>query len=102
MSAILFAAWAFSVVSFSIVGVTCRLVCRRRRSRGLACICGRHPAPPARIPAASGSLSAAFGGGSARLRAAEARVRALQQRYVEGRLSMEQYEVELDRAVGLA
>jgi hypothetical protein len=33
---------------------------------------------------------------------AEARVRSLQQRYVDGRLSMEQYEVELDKVVGLA
>ncbi len=41
-------------------------------------------------------------GGSARLRAAEKRVRALQQRFIDGRLSMEQYESELDRVVGLA
>jgi hypothetical protein len=34
--------------------------------------------------------------------AAEARVRALQKRYVEGFLSIEQYEIELDKVVGLA
>ena len=102
MSAILLAAWGFSVVSFCVAGIAFRVACRRRRGRGQDCICGRHVAEKTRLRSAPASLSAAFGGGSARLRAAESRVRALQQRYVEGRLSMEQYESEVDRAVGLA
>jgi len=102
MSAILLAAWGFSVVSFCVAGVAFRVACRKRRRRGQACICGRHLAETMRLQGASRPLSGALGGGSSRLRAAEARVRALQQKYVEGRLSMEQYEVEVDRAVGLA
>ena len=102
MSVILFSAWAFSVVSFCVVGVACQVLCRRRRSRGASCICGRHRVPPAHLSAASQARLSSLASGSARLRAAEARVRSLQQRYVEGRLSMEQYETEVDRAVGLA
>ena len=47
-------------------------------------------------------LPGAIAGRPSRLRAAENRVRALQERFVEGRLSMEQYESEVDRVVGLA
>jgi hypothetical protein len=103
MIAILFGAWLFCLVSFSAVGVACRIACHHRRVGGRTCICGRHEAAgsvlgggPAR------SAVPAIGTPPSRLRAAETRVRALQQRFVDGRLSMEQYETELDRVVGLA
>ena len=104
MIGILVGAWLFCMVSFCAVGVGCRLACRGRRIRGQACICGRHEiaakalagGPPG-LPASSPIV-----GRSSRLRAAETRVKALQQRFVEGRLSMEQYETELDRVVGPA
>jgi hypothetical protein len=102
MSVILFSAWAFSVVSFCVVGVACRVLCRRRRGRGASCICGRHPAPEVGPGSTPQRRLSPLASGPARLRAAEARVRSLQRRYVEGRLSMEQYETEVDRAVGLA
>lgn len=47
-------------------------------------------------------LHGGISGRPSRLRAAESRVRALQERFIEGRLSMEQYESEVDRVVGLA
>lgn len=103
MIGILLGAWLFCLVSFCAVGVGCRVACRNRMLRGQACICGRHESVRATV--AGGGPAAASGqpGGSpSRLRAAEKRVRALQRRYVEGRLSMEQYETELDRVVGLA
>ena len=101
MIAILFGAWVFCMVSFSAVGVGCRIACHRRRGRGRACICGRHEDGRRRLSSVA-ERAASIAGGSARLRAAEKRVRALQQRFVDGRLSMEQYESELDRVVGLA
>jgi hypothetical protein len=101
MIAILLGAWVFCMVSFSAVGVGCRIACHRRRALGRACICGRHEHGPRRL-ASVADRAASLAGGSARLRAAEKRVRALQRRFVEGRLSMEQYESELDRVVGLA
>lgn len=101
MIAILFGAWVFCMVSFSAVGVGCRIACHRRRLLGRPCICGRHEVGPRRLPSLS-ERAASLAGGSARIRAAEKRVRALQQRFVDGRLSMEQYESELDRVVGLA
>jgi len=102
MIGILLGAWLFFMVTFCAVGVGCRIACRCRRSRGLACVCGRHVESlkrvgAARVRAAGGPVA----NGSSRFRLAEARVRSLQKRYVEGRLSMEQYEVELDRVVGL-
>jgi hypothetical protein len=103
MIGILFGAWLFCLVSFCAVGVGCRIACRRRRCRGLSCVCGRHE--PAAKPLSAGGAQGGSGtiaGRPSRLRAAETRVRALQQRYVEGRLSMEQYETEVDRVVGLA
>lgn len=103
MIGILFGAWLFCMASFCVVGVGCRIACRGRRSRGLACVCGRHEGRSTLLrggPAlATGGLIA---GGSSRLGSVEAKVRSLQQWYVEGRLSMEQYEVELDRVVGIA
>lgn len=103
MIGILFGAWLFCLVSFAAVGVGCRVACRKRRLRGQACICGRHVTAARRslrhTTSGSGRM---IDGRPSRLRAAEASVRALQQRYVEGRLSMEQYETELDRVVGLA
>lgn len=103
MIGILFGAWLFCMVSFCAVGVGCRIACSRRRCCGLSCVCGRHdlaakPLPGGGAQSASGTIV----GRPSRLRTAETRVRALQQRYVEGRLSMEQYETELDRVVGLA
>ena len=71
------------------------------RAHGEACICGRHAVNGPQI-AAPWSVRRAISSRSSRFRSAETRVRALQQRYVEGRLSMEQYEVELDKVVGLA
>jgi hypothetical protein len=103
MIAILLGAWLFCLVSFSAVGVGCRVVCHGRRIRGRGCICGRHEVAAAVLRGGSTPAgAAAIGPSSSRFRAAETRVRALQQRFVEGRLSMEQYEVELDRVVGLA
>ena len=103
MIGILFGAWLFCMVSFCVVGMGCRIACRGRRSRGLACVCGRHEGSPTLLGGgaaqATGGLVA---GRSSRLGSAEAKVRSLQQWYVEGRLSMEQYEVELDRVVGIA
>jgi hypothetical protein len=66
-------------------------------------VCGGHefaakPLPAGGVQGAPGTIA----GPPSRLRAAETRVKALQQRYVEGRLSMEQYETEVDRVVGLA
>jgi hypothetical protein len=102
MIGILFGAWLFCMVSFCAVGVGCRIACHRRRSRGHACICGRHEVQVAAL--AAGRRFAAPGpiaDRPSRFRTAETRIRALQQRYVEGRLSMEQYETELDRVVGM-
>jgi hypothetical protein len=98
MIAILFGAWLFCLVSFSAVGAGCRIACHRRRVHGRTCICGRHEASAALRRGPAGAISPP----PSRLRAAETRVRALQQRFVDGRLSMEQYETELDRVVGLA
>ena len=100
MIGILLGAWLFFMVTFCAIGVGCRIACRRRRSRGLTCVCGRHAASPTRLGSAR-ATGGPVAGGSSRFRLAEARVRSLQRRYVEGRLSMEQYEVELDRVVGL-
>lgn len=102
MIGILLGAWLFCMVSFSAVGVGCRIACHRRRGLGHECICGRHEAMGSSIHPGRVHAAGVIAGGSSRLRAAEVRVRALQQRYVEGRLSMEQYETELDRVVGLA
>jgi hypothetical protein len=103
MIGILFGAWLFCMVGFCAVGVGCRVACRRRRLGGKACICGRHETRAGAWLGRSASDSPArIDGRPSRLRAAEASVRALQQRYVEGRLSIEQYETELDRVVGLA
>jgi len=103
MIGILFGAWLFCLVSFCAVGVGCRIACRRRRGRGLSCVCGRHELAAKPLPAGGAQgASGMIAGRPSRLRAAETRVRALQQRYVEGRLSMEQYETEVDRVVGLA
>lgn len=103
MIGILFGAWLFCLVSFCAVGVGCRIACHGRRSRGLACVCGRHEAG---VSSLRGSAAKFVAGAalpaSSRLRLAETHVRALQQRFVDGRLSMEQYETELDRVVGLA
>lgn len=101
MSAILIVAWVFWMASFCALGAGCRLACRSRRRRGEACICGRHATEGPRIDTAW-SVRSEIANRSARFRAIETRVRSLQQRYVEGRLSMEQYEVELDKVVGLA
>lgn len=101
MIALLIGAWVFCMASFCAIGVGCRLACRARRVRGKACICGRHVKPRPRITAAW-SVRSEIANRSSRFRAVEARVRTLQERYVEGRLSMEQYEVELDKVVGLA
>ncbi len=101
MSVILIGAWVFWMASFCALGVGCRLACRSRRRRGESCICGRHASERPRITAAW-SVRSEIANRSARFRAIEARVRSLQQRYVEGRLSMEQYEIELDKVVGLA
>jgi hypothetical protein len=100
MSGILLGAWLFWMTAFCALGVACRLACARRRGRGSTCICGRHEDQVSKL-AEESSASGATARPS-RLRAAESRVRALQQRYVEGLLSMEQYEVELDRVVGAA
>lgn len=95
MMALLVGAWLFYMLTFCALGVVYRHACRGRVARGGPCVCGRHvaggEAPPggARLPRAS------------RLRSAEARVRWLQDRYVAGLLSMEQYELELDKVVGL-
>jgi hypothetical protein len=89
------------MVSFCVLGVGCRLACRSRRARGETCICGRHSADTPVVTAAW-SVRSEIANRSARFRVAEKRVRALQDRYVQGRLSMEQYEVELDKVVGLA
>jgi len=104
MIGILVGSWLFCMVSFCALGVGCRLACRGRRIHGKDCICGRHDiaakalaSGPPGLPASSSIV-----GRSSRLRAAETHVRALQQRFVEGRLSMEQYETEVDRVVGLA
>lgn len=103
MMAIFFGAWLFCLVSFSAVGVGCRIACHRRRVGGRACICGRHEtAMPALRAGSRRSAAGTVDASPSRLRAAETRVRALQQRFVDGRLSMEQYETELDRVVGLA
>lgn len=101
MMALLIGTWVFCMASFCALGVGCRVACRVRRRRGRACICGRHPAESPRI-AAAWSVRSEIANRSARFRAIEARVRALQDRYVQGLLSMEQYEVELDKVVGLA
>ena len=100
MSGLLLGAWLFWMTAFCALGLTCRLACARRRDQGGRCICGRHEDLVSKL-AEQSSPSGATARPS-RLRAAEARVRALQQRYVEGLLSMEQYEVELDRVVGAA
>ena len=103
MIGILFGAWLFCLVGFCAVGVGCRVACRRRRVSGKACICGRHETDAVSwLRQGPGDSRGRIDGRPSRLRAAEASVRALQQRYVEGRLSMEQYETELDRVVGLA
>ncbi len=103
MIGILFGAWIFCMVSFCAIGVGCRVACHKRRICGRACICGRHEVSAKSISGgARQGLPGVIAGRPSRLRAAETRVRALQQRYVEGRLSMEQYETELDRVVGLA
>lgn len=98
---IMVGAWLFCLVSFCAVGVGCRIACRKRQIRGKTCICGRHDVKTATL-SPRGPVPAALEGRPSRLRAAETRVRALQRRYVDGRLSMEQYETELDRLVGLA
>jgi hypothetical protein len=102
MIGILFGAWLFCLVSFCAVGVGCRVACHKRRIAGRECICGRHEVATKSVASGIGGVAGAIAGRSPRFRAAETRVRALQQRYVEGRLSMEQYENELDRVVGLA
>ena len=103
MIAILFGAWLFCLASFSAVGVGCRIACHRRRVHGRTCICGRHEAATSVVRRGPARTAAsAIGPQPSRLRAAERHVRALQQRFVDGRLSMEQYETELDRVVGLA
>jgi len=103
MIGILFGAWVFCVVSFCALGVGCRVACHKRRIRGQACICGRHEvAVKAVARGFSDGLPGTIAGRPSRLRAAEARVRALQERFVAGRLSMEQCESEVDRVVGLA
>lgn len=102
MIGILFGAWLFCLVSFSAIGVGCRIVCHNRRIRGRTCVCGRHEASARSVGPAAAWRAVAGAPASARLRAAETHVRALQQRFVEGRLSVEQYETELDRVVGLA
>ena len=103
MIGILVGAWLFCMVSFCAVGVACRLACRGRRKQGQACICGRHETAAKALGSVPRGLPASsVVGRSSRLRAAETRVRALQQRFVEGRLSMEQYETEVDRVVRLA
>ncbi|MCL7972519.1 MAG: hypothetical protein M8866_10630 [marine benthic group bacterium] len=102
MIGILFGAWVFCMVSFCAVGVGCRIACRGRRIQGRACICGRHERTPRPLKAQAAARPLPIDGRPSRLRAAEKRVRALQQRYIDGRLSMEQYESELDRLVGLA
>lgn len=102
MIGILVGAWVFCMVSFCAVGVGCRIACRRRRARGLTCVCGRHEVGSRTLTTGADATLRRMARGSPRLRSAEARVRALQQRYVEGRLSIEQYETELDRVVGLA
>ena len=103
MIGILFGAWVFCLVSFCVVGVGCRIACHKRRVQGRTCICGRHEvAVKAIAPGFSHGLPGTIAGRPSRLRAAEAHVRALQERFVEGRLSMEQYESEVDRVVGLA
>jgi hypothetical protein len=101
MIGIMVGAWLFCLVSFCAVGVGCRIACRKRQIRGRTCICGGHEVTTAPVPPGRPVL-AAIEGRPSRLRAAETRVRALQRRYVDGRLSMEQYETELDRLVGLA
>ncbi len=102
MIAIMVGAWLFCLVSFCAVGVGCRIACRKRQIRGRTCICGRHEVAAMTTALPGGRVPPAIGGRPSRFRAAETRVRALQRRYVEGRLSMEQYETELDRLVGLA
>lgn len=103
MIGILLGAWVFCLVSFCAVGVGCRVACHKRRIQGRTCICGRHEvAVKAVTPGFSDGLRGTIAGRPSRLRAAETRVRALQERFVEGRLSMEQYESEVDRVVGLA
>ncbi len=103
MIGILVGAWVFCMVSFCVLGIGCRMACRGRRARGGACICGRHPEERRVVTASrSGRVPIPAAVGPSRFRVAEARVRSLQQRYVDGRLSMEQYEVELDKVVGLA
>ena len=103
MIGILFGAWVFCLVSFCAVGVGCRVACHKRRIQGRTCICGRHEvAVKAVAPGFGHGLPGVIPGRPSRLRAAESRVRALQERFIEGRLSMEQYESEVDRVVGLA
>jgi hypothetical protein len=97
MTALLVGAWFFYMVSFCVLGIVCRLACRGRIARGGTCVCGRH-SDRERVAPFRGRTATP----TSRLRSAEPHVRALQQRYVEGLLSMEQYEVELDRVVGLA
>ena len=101
MIGLLVGAWVFCMASFCVLGVGCRMACRGRRARGEACICGRHGMDQPKITA-PWSVRSEIANRSARFRAVETRVRSLQQRYVEGRLSIEQYEVELDKVVGLA
>jgi hypothetical protein len=101
MNGILFGAWLFWMVAFCAVGIGCRVACRGRLASGRACICGRHEAS-GRVSAAVAVPSSGTQGPASRFRVAERHVRALQQRYLEGRLSMEQYETELDRVVGRA
>ncbi len=100
MTGILLGAWLFWMTAFCALGMTCRIACARRRVRGETCICGMHEDLASKL--AEGSSASGAEARPSRLRAAEARVRALQERYVEGLLSMEQYEVELDRVVGAA
>lgn len=102
MIGILVGTWLFYLVSFCAVGVGCRIACRRRQVAGQSCVCGRHETATTVLSRPGGRVAALIDARPSRLRAAETRVRALQQRYVEGRLSMEQYETELDRVVGLA
>lgn len=103
MIGILVGAWLFYLVSFCAVGVGCRIACHRRQLGGQSCVCGRHEtATRVVLSRPGGRVAALIDARPSRFRAAETRVRALQQRYVEGRLSMEQYETELDRVVGLA
>ena len=97
MIGILFGAWVFCLVSFCAGGMGCRVACHKRRIQGRTCICGRHEvAVKAVAPGFGHGLPGVISGRPSRLRAAESRVRALQERFIEGRLAMEQYETTLE------